>query len=123
MPFWASLSCSRGGTATLVLAACGERRVRVTVNDTGVGVLPEHQPTLFHPFHRAGQEFGNIEGTGIGLVITRRLAELMGGSVGFVSEPDVGSEFWVELPAVGGQGRPTPPKRGCAWRKASTGRT
>jgi PAS domain S-box-containing protein len=78
--------------------ASGSGRVRVTVIDTGIGVPLEQQGKLFQPFQRAGQETGPIEGTGIGLVITKRLAELMHGGVGFHSVPDRGSEFWVEMP-------------------------
>ncbi|HWO21767.1 MAG TPA: PAS domain S-box protein [Kofleriaceae bacterium] len=73
-------------------------RVRVTVIDSGIGIPLEQQGKLFQPFQRAGQETGPIEGTGIGLVITKRLAELMHGSVGFHSVPTQGSEFWVEMP-------------------------
>jgi signal transduction histidine kinase/CheY-like chemotaxis protein len=72
--------------------------VRVTVADTGLGIPLEKQPKLFQPFQRAGQETGSIEGTGIGLVITKRLAELMSGRVGFESVPGEGSKFWVDLP-------------------------
>ena len=72
--------------------------VRVTISDTGHGIPADKQDKLFQPFQRAGQETGPIEGTGIGLVITKRLAELMGGRVGFRSTPGTGSEFWVELP-------------------------
>jgi CheY-like chemotaxis protein len=73
-------------------------RVRVTVRDTGIGIPLASQQKLFQPFQRAGQELGSIEGTGIGLVITKRLAELMDGSVGFTSAAGDGSAFWVELP-------------------------
>ena len=71
--------------------------VRLTVTDTGIGVPISMQSKLFQPFQRAGQESGSIEGTGIGLVITKRLAEMMGGTVGFESRPDEGSSFWVDL--------------------------
>jgi protein-histidine pros-kinase len=72
---------------------------RVSVEDTGIGVPVERQAHLFQPFQRVGQEFGPIAGTGIGLVISKRLAELMSGSVGFHSLPGGGSAFWVELPS------------------------
>jgi signal transduction histidine kinase/ActR/RegA family two-component response regulator len=80
--------------------------VRVTVADDGFGIPLDKQEKVFSPFQRAGQETGSIEGTGIGLAITKRLAELMEGTVGFVSEPGVGSQFWVELPIAAAQGAP-----------------
>ncbi len=73
--------------------------VRFSVLDTGFGVPENKRHTLFQPFQRAGQETGSIEGTGIGLVISKRLAELMGGAVGYRSVAGGGSEFWVDLPA------------------------
>jgi PAS domain S-box-containing protein len=88
-----------GGSVTLVASAVSPATLRVTVTDTGVGIPLDKQDKLFQPFQRAGQEAGPIEGTGIGLVISKRLAELMGGGVGFRSSPGIGSEFWVDLPA------------------------
>ncbi|HTV17325.1 MAG TPA: ATP-binding protein [Polyangiaceae bacterium] len=73
-------------------------RVRISVQDTGIGIPLDKQATIFQPFQRAGQETGPIEGTGIGLVITKRLASLMHGDVEFESKPGVGSRFWVTLP-------------------------
>jgi PAS domain S-box-containing protein len=75
-----------------------EGRVRFVAQDDGVGIAEGQRHRIFEPFQRAGQETGPIEGTGIGLAISKRLAELMGGTVGFQSEPGVGSEFWVEVP-------------------------
>jgi PAS domain S-box-containing protein len=72
--------------------------VRISVEDTGMGIPVSKQDKLFQPFQRAGQETGPIEGTGIGLVITKRLAELMHGRVGFTSTEGKGSEFWVDMP-------------------------
>lgn len=86
------------GTIAIAASKLGGDRVRVSVSDTGIGIAPDKQNKLFQPFQRAGQETGPIEGTGIGLVISKRLAELMHGSVGFRSDAGIGSVFWVDLP-------------------------
>ncbi|HSO35787.1 MAG TPA: ATP-binding protein, partial [Labilithrix sp.] len=87
-----------GGTVTFTLSTPSPESARVTVSDTGMGIAEEKQDKVFQPFQRAGQETGPIEGTGIGLAITKRLAELMHGSVGFSSVASRGSDFWVEIP-------------------------
>jgi PAS domain S-box-containing protein len=71
--------------------------MRISVRDTGAGLAPEQLAQLFQPFNRLGKASGVEEGTGIGLVVTKRLVELMGGSIGADSVVGVGSVFWVEL--------------------------
>jgi PAS domain S-box-containing protein len=72
--------------------------VRVNVRDTGQGMDEAQLAALFEAFNRLGQDTSSEEGSGIGLVVTKRLVELMGGSIGVTSEPGVGSVFYVELP-------------------------
>jgi len=72
-------------------------RIRISIKDSGAGLPPEKLAQLFQPFNRLGQETGAEEGTGIGLVVTKKLVELMGGSIGVESTVGVGSEFWIEL--------------------------
>jgi len=72
--------------------------LRLTVRDTGKGISSENLARLFAPFERLGAERGTIQGTGIGLVISRHLANMMGGDIGVSSEVGVGSAFWIELP-------------------------
>ena len=71
--------------------------IRISVRDTGAGLAPEQLAQLFQPFNRLGKEAGAEEGTGIGLVVTKRLVELMGGTIGANSAIGVGSVFWIEL--------------------------
>jgi CheY-like chemotaxis protein len=75
-------------------------RIRVSIRDTGAGLNPEQLAQLFQPFNRLGQEAGIKEGTGIGLVVAKRLVELMGGVIGVESRVGVGSVFWFELNSV-----------------------
>jgi PAS domain S-box-containing protein len=88
------------GSVRFTVSQLESGRVRVSVADSGIGIPLGEQPKLFQPFHRAGQETGPIEGTGIGLAISKRLAELMGAEIGFDSEPGIGSTFWLDLPAA-----------------------
>ena len=87
-----------GGSIHIVLSKTLEDRLRLVVKDTGKGVPEELQKELFQPFNRLGAEGGEVEGSGVGLVITQKLVEQMGGAIGFESEEDMGSSFWIELP-------------------------
>ena len=73
-------------------------RLRVKVADTGPGIPAEALERLFVPFERLGSEHGTVEGTGLGLPLSKRLADAMGGSLELESIPQQGSTFWVELP-------------------------
>ncbi len=73
-------------------------RARIAIVDNGIGIPDAKRDRIFEPFQRAGQETGPIEGTGIGLAISKRLAELMHGHVGFSSEEGRGSTFWIDVP-------------------------
>jgi len=86
-----------GGTVAVKYAVASPGRIRISVADTGPGLSPEKLAQLFQPFNRLGQEAGGEEGTGIGLVMTKRLVELMGGVISVTSVRGVGSEFRVEL--------------------------
>jgi len=72
--------------------------IRFSVSDTGPGIPQDKYEEIFEPFSRLGKEHTNIEGTGIGLTITRKLAELMGGTLDFESVMGEGSKFWIDLP-------------------------
>ncbi|MBV8534705.1 MAG: response regulator [Alphaproteobacteria bacterium] len=89
------------GSVRIEVARAPEERIRVSVSDTGRGIRAERRDKLFQPFQRLGAEEGGVEGTGIGLAISRRLIEAMGGTMGFDSQPGTGSTFWFELPAAG----------------------
>jgi PAS domain S-box-containing protein len=80
-----------------------DERVRISFRDTGQGLSEDKILQLFQPFNRLGQENGIEEGTGIGLVVSKRLVELMGGEIGVVSTVGLGSVFWVELCLVAEQ--------------------
>ena len=85
------------GTVEVKCTLSTPERLRISIKDSGVGIPPEKLTQLFQPFNRLGQETSIKEGTGIGLVVTKQLVELMGGTIGVDSTVGMGSEFWVEL--------------------------
>lgn len=88
-----------GGTVRVSVSVFGSR-IRVAVSDTGVGIAPEHLDRLFDPFDRLGAEHSAVEGTGVGLTVTRHLVEQMGGTVEVASAVGTGTVFAVELAAA-----------------------
>jgi PAS domain S-box-containing protein len=86
-----------GGAVAVACEPSAPDLIRISIRDTGAGMSPEQLAQLFQPFNRLGKEAGAEEGTGIGLVVTKRLVELMGGSIGADSTVDKGSVFWIEL--------------------------
>jgi PAS domain S-box-containing protein len=85
------------GKVTLTCVDTPAGRIRICVEDTGRGLSPEKLEQLFQPFNRLGQEAHTEQGTGIGLVMTKRLVELMGGVIGVESTVGKGSMFWIEM--------------------------
>jgi PAS domain S-box-containing protein len=85
------------GTVVVECTTRTPERIRVSVKDTGAGLPPDMLMQLFQPFNRLGQEGSTEEGTGIGLVMSKRVVELMGGVMGVESTVGLGSVFWFEL--------------------------
>jgi PAS domain S-box-containing protein len=88
------------GTVVVDCTRSTPERIRISIKDSGAGLSPEQMAQLFQPFNRLGQEAGGEEGTGIGLVVAKRLIELMGGAIGVESNVGAGSVFWFELISV-----------------------
>ena len=88
---------NNSGSVTVRCTLKAKDRIRICIEDTGEGISAENMAQLFQPFNRLGKESSQIEGTGIGLVVTKRILELMGGAIDVESTVGKGSLFWVEL--------------------------
>jgi signal transduction histidine kinase len=108
-----------GGTVTVACQQTPGPALRIAVSDTGLGIAPGKLARLFTPFDRLGAEDSETEGTGLGLALARKLAELMGGTMGVESTPEVGSTFWLELKLAGD--RAAEPERPGGAAAASAG--
>jgi signal transduction histidine kinase/ActR/RegA family two-component response regulator len=91
---------NEGGKVTIACEEISGGRIRIKVSDTGPGIKEEYRSKLFIPFERLGAEQTGVEGTGLGLALSKRLLEMMGGSIGVENNPDCGSTFWMDLPVV-----------------------
>ena len=91
---------NKNGTVEIKATRNNHNIVRISITDTGPGLSTEQQNKLFNAFERLDANEKCIEGIGIGLVITKKLTELMNGRIGIISEPEKGSTFWVEFPAA-----------------------
>ncbi len=91
---------NEGGKLHIEVKPVTAGKIRILIIDSGTGIAADRLPELFQPFNRLGAESGNIEGTGIGLTITRRIVEAMDGKIGVESQIGLGSTFWIELPAT-----------------------
>ena len=87
-----------GGKILISFKRVPGNRLRLNVKDTGPGISPDGIARLFVPFERLQHESGEVEGTGLGLVVSRRIAEAMDGAIGMTSDVGRGSTFWIELP-------------------------
>jgi PAS domain S-box-containing protein len=85
------------GDVFLSMVLQENEKLRITIVDTGIGIPEENLPYIFDPFDRLGLDNSQIEGTGIGLTITKRIVELMHGTIGVTSTLNKGSTFWVEF--------------------------
>jgi signal transduction histidine kinase len=91
-----------GGPVTVTVGPV-DGKLRFEVDDTGVGISPEHLPHVFERFYRASRGKGSATGTGLGLFVSKSLVEQMGGRIWAESEPGQGSSFYFELPVAAGE--------------------
>jgi CheY-like chemotaxis protein/anti-sigma regulatory factor (Ser/Thr protein kinase) len=91
------------GSVNVACSPSVDGRLRISIQDTGPGIDAEKISRVFTPFDRLGAEQGDVEGTGLGLALSKALLEAMSGSIGVESTPGVGSTFWIELPRTESQ--------------------
>ncbi|RYY76071.1 MAG: response regulator [Gammaproteobacteria bacterium] len=87
-----------GGEVEVSTTIIGQKLLRLGVRDNGKGIPANRQAEVFQPFNRLNAEFSNIEGSGVGLVITKQLVEMMDGHLDFESVDGMGTHFWIDLP-------------------------
>src|SRR4029077_6766243 len=87
-----------GGRVVISYRSAARMKVRISVTDNGPGIPPDKLPRLFTPFERLGAEQTEVEGTGLGLTLSQRLMQAMGGMIGVESTVGQGSTFWIDLP-------------------------
>ena len=88
------------GEVTLIISRESNQMVKIAISDTGYGIPLANQKNLFEAFNRLGADVLGIEGTGIGLIITKKLVEMMKGEIGFSSTEGKGSTFWISIPSA-----------------------
>ena len=99
-----------GGQVHIYCVPITHETLRVSVRDTGPGIDPARCAQLFEPFERLGAEGSGVEGTGLGLALSKQLMERLGGAIGVDTTPGEGSTFWIDLPVTDAPGKslPTP---------------
>lgn len=90
-----------GGSVSIWIENPTDEIVRINIKDTGPGIAKEKHDSLFEPFNRLGAESSKIEGTGVGLTITKKIVEMMDGSIGVESEDGKGANFYFDFKKVG----------------------
>ncbi|NVJ93132.1 MAG: PAS-domain containing protein [Methylocystaceae bacterium] len=88
------------GSVTVYCEKTRRDTYKVTVRDTGRGIPSNNQSNIFEPFNRLNAHSEGIEGTGLGLTLSKHLTNLMGGEIGYLTKEDIGSDFWIEFPCA-----------------------